>query len=189
MFWFTELFVVFHGVYVFLQRKLSSSLYNSPKWFFCRACSVMHFLICVSFEIYWPPSQFERLLCWLPHSWLSFASKLEIHCSMLFCFLVFLWKTWAFSVIYAFVCELVFFFSVTLLVLYPWHLDYYISWKGSLARSVWSLKAFCVWMPSSVSRFGSLSVIILLNSFCISLDFISTSSSIPWIRSGLLYMS
>lgn len=71
------------------------------------------------------------------------------------------------------------FFSVTRLVLYPWHLDYYISWKSSLARSVWSLKAFCIWMPSSVSRFGSLSVIILLNSFCISLAFISTPSSIP----------
>lgn len=111
--------------------------------FFCRACSVItHFLICVSFEIYWPFSQFERLRCWLPHSWFSFASELEIYCSILFCFLVFLWKTWAFSVIYVFVCELGFFFSVTLLVLYPWHLDYYISWKSSLVRSVWSLKAF-----------------------------------------------
>lgn len=79
--------------------------------FFCRACSVItHFLICVSFEIYWPFSQFERLRCWLPHSWFSFVSELEIYCSMLFCFLVFLWKTWVFSVIYAFVCELGFFF-------------------------------------------------------------------------------
>lgn len=157
--------------------------------FFCRACSViMHFLICVSFEIYWPFSQFERLRCWLPHSWFSFASELEIYCSILFCSLVFLWKTWAFSVIYAFVCELGFFFCNTFSIvsLTSWLLYFMKKFSSKVCLK---FKSFCVWMPTSVSRFESLSVIILLNSFCISLDLISTPSSIPWVRSGLLYMS